>query len=48
VLPTTYAAHGVRTALEGGTAGIADLLALAGMAVVTLAVGFHVMRWRED
>ncbi len=47
-LPTTYAAHGVRTALAGGTAGSADLLALTGMAVVTLAVGFHVMRWRED
>jgi ABC-2 type transport system permease protein len=48
VLPTTYAASGVRTALSGGRADATDLLALAGMAIVTLAVGFHAMRWRED
>jgi ABC-2 type transport system permease protein len=47
-LPTTYAAHAVRATLAGGTAGGGDLLVLAGMAVVTLAVGFRVMRWRED
>ena len=47
-LPTTYAARGVRAALAGGSAGAGDLLTLAGMAVVTLAVGFHVMRWREE
>jgi ABC-2 type transport system permease protein len=48
ILPTTYAAHGVRTALAGENAGGADLLTLAAMAIVTLGVGFHVMRWRED
>jgi ABC-2 type transport system permease protein len=48
ILPTTYAARGVRTALDGGNAGSADLLTLAAMAIVTLGVGFHVMRWRED
>jgi ABC-2 type transport system permease protein len=47
-LPTTYAARAVRTTLAGGTAGSGDLLVLAAMAVVTLAVGFRVMRWRED
>jgi ABC-2 type transport system permease protein len=47
-LPTTYAARAVRTTLAGGTAAGGDLLLLAGMAVVTLAVGFRVMRWRED
>ncbi|MGH9411767.1 MAG: ABC transporter permease [Vicinamibacterales bacterium] len=48
VLPTTYAAHGVQVALAGGTAVGSDLLALAGLAVVSLSVGFRVMRWRED
>jgi ABC-2 type transport system permease protein len=48
ILPTTYAADGVRTALAGGNAGAVDLLALTAMAIVTLGVGFHVMQWRED
>lgn len=47
-LPTTYAASGVRTALSGGRVDGTDLLALAGMAIVTLAIGFHAMQWRED
>jgi ABC-2 type transport system permease protein len=48
VLPTTYAARGVQTTLLGGSAVGADLATLAVMAAITLAVGFHVMQWRED
>ena len=48
VFPTTYAARGVRATLAGGHAVGADLLTLAVMAIVTLSVGFQVMRWRED
>jgi ABC-2 type transport system permease protein len=47
-LPTTYAASGVRTVLAGGTDVGGDLLVLGLMATVTLATGFHVMRWREE
>jgi len=48
VLPTTYAARGVQTALVGGTGQGSTLLVLAVMAAVTLAVGFRVMRWRDE
>lgn len=48
VLPTTYAARGVQAALSGRSDIGAELLTLALMAVVTLTVGFRVMRWRED
>lgn len=48
VLPTTYAAHGVRTALTGGVDVGGDLLTLAGMTAITLTIGFRLMRWRED
>ena len=48
LLPTTYAASAVRTTLSGGTHVGRELLMLALMAVVTLAVGFHLMNWRED
>lgn len=48
ILPTTYAARGVQTTLLGGSAIGAELLTLAVMATVTLAVGFRVMRWQED
>jgi ABC-2 type transport system permease protein len=48
VMPTTYAARGVQTTLLGGSAVGLDLLTLAVMAAATLAVGFRVMRWRED
>ncbi|HTM25342.1 MAG TPA: ABC transporter permease [Vicinamibacterales bacterium] len=47
-LPTTYAARGVQTTLLGGTGVATELLALTVMAAATLAVGFRVMRWRED
>jgi ABC-type multidrug transport system permease subunit len=48
VLPTTYAARGVQMALVGGTGQGSTLLVLAVMAAVTLAVGFRVMRWRDE
>jgi ABC-2 type transport system permease protein len=48
VLPTTYAAQGVQVMLAGGRDVGGDVLALAMMTLVTLGIGFHVMRWRED
>ena len=48
MLPTTYAARGVQTTLLGGSGVGLDLLTLALMAAITLAVGFSVMRWQED
>jgi len=48
ILPTTYAVRGVQTTLLGGSGIGADLVTLAVMATVTLAVGFRVMRWQED
>jgi len=48
VLPTTYAAQGVREALAGGHNVGGDLLMLAAMATLTLALGFRAMRWREE
>ncbi len=48
LFPTTYAARAVNTVLAGGTHVGVDLAILAGMAALTLAAGFHAMRWRED
>ncbi len=48
ILPTTYAAHSVQTTLTGRSDVGADLLALSIMATLTLAVGFRLMRWREE
>src|SRR6266436_409187 len=48
VLPTTFAARAVQTTLAGGHAIGIDLLALGLTAVVTLALGFRLMEWRED
>ncbi len=48
VLPTTYAAHSVQATLTGKFDVGADLLALSIMATVTLALGFRLMRWREE
>lgn len=48
MLPTTYAARGVQTTLLGGSGVGVDLLTLAVMAAITLALGFRVMRWQED
>jgi len=48
ILPTTYAARGVQVMLAGGRDVGGDVIALLTMTVVTLGIGFHVMRWRED
>lgn len=47
-LPTTFAAHAVRTTLTGGYQIGSDALVLGVMAVVTLALGFKMTRWRES
>ena len=48
VLPTTFAARAVQTTLAGGNQIGLELLVLGAMAVVTLALGFRLMKWRED
>ena len=48
LLPTTFAARAVQTTLAGGHAIGGELLALGFMAVATLALGFRLMKWRED
>jgi len=48
MLPTAFAAHAVRTTLAGGHEVGRDLLALGLMAFATLALGFRLMKWRED
>ena len=48
ILPTTYAARGVQTTLQGGSGVGFDLLVLGVMAAITLAIGFRAMRWQED
>ncbi len=48
LLPTTFAARGIQTTLAGGSAIAGELLALGLMAIATLALGFRLMRWRED
>jgi ABC-2 type transport system permease protein len=48
LLPTTYAARAVQTTLAGGHEIGGELLALALTAVATLALGFRLMKWRED
>jgi len=48
LLPTTFAARAVQTALAGGPGIGNDLLVLSLMAVATLAFGFRLMKWRED
>lgn len=48
LLPTTFAARAVQTTLAGGHEIGKELLALGLTACVTLALGFHLMKWRED
>lgn len=48
MLPTSFAARAVRTTLEGGFAIGNELAALALMSMVTLFLGFRLMKWRED
>jgi ABC-type multidrug transport system permease subunit len=47
-LPTAFAASAVQTSLAGSFQVGPELIALALMAVVTLSLGFRLMRWRED
>jgi ABC-2 type transport system permease protein len=48
MLPTAFAARAVQTTLAGGHEIGGELLALGLMATATLALGFRLMRWRED
>ncbi|MDT7542069.1 MAG: hypothetical protein QOE33_1973 [Acidobacteriota bacterium] len=48
LLPTSFAARAVEVALAGGHDIGVELLALGLMATVTLALGFRLMRWREN
>src|SRR5215831_11252721 len=47
-LPTTFAARALQTTLAGGRGIGTDLLALSATALVTLALGFRLMKWREE
>jgi ABC-2 type transport system permease protein len=47
-LPTTFAANAVETTLRGGSDVWVEAFALALTAALTLAVGFKLMKWRED
>ena len=48
LLPTTFAARAVQTTLAGGHAVGTELLVLSLMALITLSLGFKLMKWRED
>ena len=48
LLPTAFAASAVRTTLTGGYQVGSELLALGLMAIITLALGFRLTKWRED
>ena len=48
LLPTAFAASAVRTTLTGSYQVGGELLALGLMAIVTLALGFRLTKWRED
>jgi ABC-2 type transport system permease protein len=48
LLPTSFAARALQTTLTGGhTIGV-ELFGLSVTAFVTLALGFHLMKWREE
>jgi ABC-2 type transport system permease protein len=48
MLPTAFAARAVQTTLAGGHEIGGELLALGLMTTATLALGFRLMKWRED
>jgi len=48
LLPTTFAARALQTTLAGGHAIGGELLALSVTALVTLTLGFRLMKWREE
>ncbi|PYS41959.1 MAG: hypothetical protein DMF71_10255 [Acidobacteria bacterium] len=47
-LPTTFAAHAVQTTLSGSHAIGKELFALSVTALITLSLGFRLMKWREE
>src|SRR5437588_6593106 len=47
-LPTTFSARAVQTTLAGGHAIGKELLALSLTALITLSLGFRLMKWRDD
>ena len=47
-LPTTFAARAVQTTLAGSHAIGKELLALSLTALITLSLGFRLMKWRDD
>ncbi|HVS21950.1 MAG TPA: ABC transporter permease [Pyrinomonadaceae bacterium] len=47
-LPTALAAHAVQAALAGSYAISKDLAVLGAMAILSLSVGFKLMRFREE
>jgi ABC-2 type transport system permease protein len=48
LLPTTFASRALQTTLAGGHAIGGELLALTVTALVTLTLGFRLMKWREE
>lgn len=48
LLPTAFAARALRTTLAGGHEIGGELLALGLLATIMLALGFRLMKWRED
>jgi len=48
VLPTSFAARALQTTLDGGIAIGSELVALSVTALITLALGLRLMRWREE
>src|SRR5262249_55731334 len=47
-LPTTFAARALQTTLSGGRTIGGELFALGVTAVISLALGFRLMKWREE
>ncbi len=48
LLPTSFAARALQTTLAGGNAISIELVALSVGAFATLALAFHLMKWREE
>jgi ABC-type multidrug transport system permease subunit len=48
VSPMRYAADGINKSISGRTDVWLELLILAAFAVVTMALGFQHLRWREE
>lgn len=47
-LPTACAARAIQTTFIGGSVPTSDIVALALMALITLSLGFRLMKWRQD